>query len=29
MPTVVVGQENNADIEIRYENHGAWRSPSC
>jgi non-heme chloroperoxidase len=23
MPTVTVGQENNADIEIHYEDHGA------
>ena len=23
MPTVTVGQENNADIEIHYEHHGA------
>ena len=23
MPTVTVGQENNADIEIYYEDHGA------
>jgi non-heme chloroperoxidase len=23
MPTVIVGQENSADIEIYYEDHGA------
>ena len=23
MPTITVGQENNADIEIYYEDHGA------
>jgi non-heme chloroperoxidase len=23
MPTITVGQENNADIEIHYEDHGA------
>jgi non-heme chloroperoxidase len=22
MPTITVGQENNADIEIHYEDHG-------
>jgi hypothetical protein len=25
MPTVIVGQENNADIEIHYEDHGTGR----
>ncbi len=28
MPTVTVGQENNADIELHYEDHGAGQPSS-